>query len=153
MAYVIGNQNLVFSLDDIEHGVLRSNRIHPGTKKQFFISSDPRVKYIVQNFEPRIHFALNCGAKVVNSSLLVHFKQIKFYSHLKGCPPISFYTVENLERGLKLATANFITSETNVNIKTKAVELSKLLLWYKSDFINDAVECDKTADKLLLKYI
>lgn len=133
MAYVIGNQNLVFSLDDIEHGILRSNRIHPTSKKKFFRSTDQRLKYSVEKFEPRIHFALNCGAK--------------------GCPPISFYTTENLERGLKMATTNFITNETNLISEKKTVELSKLLLWYKSDFIDNESQCNKTPDQLLLEFV
>ena len=62
MAYKI--DEFLFSLDDIEHGVLRSNRLHPTKKMQFFSPDDPRIKFCVKKFDPRIHFALNCGAKV-----------------------------------------------------------------------------------------
>ena len=65
MAYRIGNNNeFVFSLDDIEHGILRANREHPSRKQSQFNLNDPRLKYSIDLFEPRIHFALNCGAKV-----------------------------------------------------------------------------------------
>lgn len=63
MAYQIGEYN--FSLDDIEHGILRSNRVHPSKKITFFSDSDPRMKLRVRTFDPRIHFALNCGARVI----------------------------------------------------------------------------------------
>lgn len=43
----------LFTLDDIEHGVLRAVR---------FSSNDIREKLVVP-FDPRIHFTLNCGAK------------------------------------------------------------------------------------------
>ena len=61
-AYLIGGH--VFSLDIIEHGILRGNRCHPTTKKTFLNCDDPRIKYTSSNFDPRIHFALVCGAKV-----------------------------------------------------------------------------------------
>lgn len=44
---------IMFTLDDIEHGILRGVR---------FPSSDVRENLIVP-FDPRIHFTLNCGAK------------------------------------------------------------------------------------------
>ena len=62
MAYRIGK--FVFSLDDIEHGILRSNRVHPTSKVVFFDADDERLKLSVKSFDCRIHFALNCGAKV-----------------------------------------------------------------------------------------
>lgn len=55
----------------------------------------------------------------------------------KSCPPISFYTLENLERGLDLAAQNYITNETSVDVAKKTVEISKLLLWYREDFVNN----------------
>ena len=78
----------VFSLDDIEHGILRSifsffllnkylinfqiinctknkgNRPHPSTNKRSLEENDPRLQFLVKKFDCRIHFALNCGAKV-----------------------------------------------------------------------------------------
>lgn len=132
MAYLIGCKSEAFSLDDIEHGILRANRIHPGKNKVFFSDDDPRKRYAVKNFDPRIHFALNCGAK--------------------GCPPIAFYTLENLERGLQMATTNFITNETEIIEEKNVVVLSKLFLWYKADFIGDNVE-NKDEDMLLIEYV
>ena len=62
MSYNIGGYNL--SLNDIENGVLRSNRAAMATLyMKPFSASDPRMKIILPEVEPRIHFALNCGAK------------------------------------------------------------------------------------------
>ena len=40
------------------------NRPHPASIDPEFKADDPRLKYVVKNFDPRIHFALVCGAKV-----------------------------------------------------------------------------------------
>lgn len=114
MAYLIGKDNQVFSLDDIEHGILRSNRPHPANRHPQFCKEDPRLKLAVKAIDSRIHFALNCGAK--------------------SCPPISFYTLDNLDSGLDMAARNFITNETSVDAKNASLQLSKLLLWYREDF-------------------
>ena len=65
-AYNIGGY--IFTLNDIENGILRGNRASMATLyMRPFASSldkDARLKYTVSNpVEPRIHFALNCGAK------------------------------------------------------------------------------------------
>ena len=54
----------VFSLDDIEHGVLRANTPHPSSSKKPFEKGDPRLEFVMSKVDPRIHFALVCGAKV-----------------------------------------------------------------------------------------
>jgi len=125
MAYKIGKNGQVFSLDDIEHGILRGNRPHPSSSHPQFSPTDDRRKLAVKQVDSRIHFALNCGAK--------------------SCPPISFYTVENLQRGLDLAAQNFLTNETSVDLETKTITISKLLLWYREDFILHENESSKTS--------
>ena len=74
-AYDVGG--LLFSLDEIEHGVLRCNRGHPKDKKPMFVlENDPRMKLMLTKFDARIHFALNCGAN--------------------SCPPIRIYQADRL---------------------------------------------------------
>ena len=57
--------DLCFSLDDIEHGVLRCNRGSPAKHNPQFAVTDTRWPLVLPeaDFDPRIHFALNCGAK------------------------------------------------------------------------------------------
>ncbi|XP_077979261.1 uncharacterized protein LOC144434637 [Glandiceps talaboti] len=126
-AYNIGGH--VFSLDDIEHGILRGNRPHPAANDPHFPSKDARLKYVITDVDPRIHFALVCGAK--------------------SCPPINVYTEKNLDQALNLATTNFVEQETLVNMKFKEIELSRLFQWYRTDFGVDELE----AVRWTLKYL
>ncbi|EFX70595.1 hypothetical protein DAPPUDRAFT_228243 [Daphnia pulex] len=103
---------LVFSLDDIEHGILRANTRHPSALSKPFKDDDPRVQFSLKELDPRIHFVLNCGGK--------------------SCPAIGVYNEDNLEAALSNAATNFL-SET-VQIENNTIHLSKLLLWYGADF-------------------
>lgn len=112
-AYNVGGQ--LYTLDEIEHGILRCNKGHPSKNGPIFTSpDDPRIKVALETLDPRIHFALNCGAK--------------------SCPPIRIYKPENLDRQLNMAAASFCNQDIEVLADKKTVQLSKLLLWYKSDF-------------------
>ena len=71
-SYMIGGHQ--YSLQDIEHGILRGNRKGPGQFKKPFNKGDPRAEAAVHEVDPRIHFALVCGAK--------------------SCPPIKTYSAE-----------------------------------------------------------
>jgi len=104
-----------FSLDDIEHGILRRYRW------KFSLGYLPNTftpKYIkqlaVDKIDGRIHFALNCGAK--------------------SCPPIAFYTPEELNDELDLAAGSFLEGETTINAAKKEVHTTRLLLWFRADF-------------------
>lgn len=75
---------------------------------------------------------------------------------MKGCPPISFYSPENLEHNLEIATINFLTSETEVNLVEKTIRLSRLFLWYKLDFIFETINEQKSVnieDLALIQYV
>ena len=56
---MIGGQT--FSLNALEHGVLRGNVPGPYTWSAPFRSGDPRAGAVLP-LDVRIHFALNCGA-------------------------------------------------------------------------------------------
>ena len=105
----------LFSLDDIEHGILRRYRwkLSLGYLPNFFVSTLIR-KLAVKKMDYRIHFALNCGAK--------------------SCPPIAFYTLDKLAQQLDDAMYAFLTSETSVDDDAKTIKTSKLLFWYQGDF-------------------
>jgi len=55
VTYLIGGH--FFSLNDIEHGILRGNRKPPGGLGRQFSRSDPRLPLCLPEPEPRIHFA------------------------------------------------------------------------------------------------
>ena len=100
------------TLNDIEHGILRGNGIQPASRTPHWHHTDERASLALP-LDPRIHFALNCGAK--------------------SCPPIRVFTPANLEFGLAAAAANFLESETEV-MPDGTVLLSSLLNWYGADF-------------------
>ena len=104
-----------FSLDDIEHGILRKYRYKPalGFLPNPFVGRHIR-RQAVQRIDYRIHFALNCG--------------------VASCPPIAFYDPARLEQQLELATAAFLSSETAVLPDQGEVHVSRLLWWYLGDF-------------------
>lgn len=105
----------VCSLDDIEHGVLRVNKPHPSTGRPVMFKDDPRLKYQVSTLEPRIHFALNCGAM--------------------SCPMVRVYSSNNLEVALEGATRSYLTQE--VKIEDDVARLPEILSWYQDDFAPD----------------
>eukprot|EP00892_Ulva_mutabilis_P005886 jgi/Ulvmu1/366/UM001_0373.1 len=126
--YVIGGTP--YTADDIEHGILRSNAIAPASigallKLPFlarpqFKKGDPRREFVVSPVDPRIHFALVCGAK--------------------SCPPIKLYTPDNLDEGLQDAGSAFCEGEVEVDMETRTVLMSSIFKWYGSDFAKDDKE-------------
>lgn len=107
----IANRNL--SLDDIEHGLLRRsrNKLSLGYLPKLFVSKFERQNR-VKNIDPRIHFALNCGAK--------------------SCPPIVIYDEATIDEQLDESTKNYLKSEVKVDGDT--VYTSSLMSWFRADF-------------------
>ena len=117
-SYNIGGE--VWSLNDIENGILRSNRSSMATLyMKPFKQSDPRMAFILKQVEPRIHFALNCGAK--------------------SCPPIKTFSGDDINKQLDLATAAFLENDDALLVTEDRTEvrLSQLFQWYKVDFGED----------------
>lgn len=112
-SYVIGGH--IYSLNEIENGILRSNRKAIGSFRKPFPKNDPRLALILSEPEPRVHFALVCGAK--------------------SCPPIKTYNATEVDKQLKLAAESFLEGEgCTVDMSKKEVKLSQILKWYKEDF-------------------
>lgn len=111
-AYNVGGQRL--SLNDIEHGILRGNAGHPLAPGPHFTSYDLRRAWMIQNPDPRIHFALNCA------------------SH--SCPPIRIYSAENLNSQLDLATRSFVDADVKLNPARQVLVVSSIFRWYGGDF-------------------
>jgi hypothetical protein len=111
-SYVVSG--VVLSLNDIEHGILRGNK-----KSPLYLSSEPFAcgdhehLALCVDLDPRIHFALNCGAK--------------------GCPPIAVYSASSLDSQLDRATRSYL-SETVIDAEKNSISISMLFKWYQSDF-------------------
>ncbi len=105
----------LFSLNEIEHGILRGNSRPPHRISRPFGPRDPRLTFVVTPTDPRIHFTLVCGSK--------------------SCPPIGFYTSERIEEQLELATASFVNSQEVEIIPSKnLLRISQIFRWYRMDF-------------------
>lgn len=98
-----------FSLNDIEHGVLRANR-GAFSGRTRFQRDDPRLPFVL-TLEPRVHFALNCAAR--------------------SCPPIRFYAAARLDEQLEVATHAYLQS---ARADGTTVWLPRLLGYYAADF-------------------
>ena len=104
--------NLVFSLNEIEHGLLRGNRPHPLSPGVPFPAGDPRLAHAITPLEPRIHFAISCGAR--------------------SCPPVRRYDPAGLDEQLDEATRAFVTRE--VVLEGQTVTVSPIFQWFRADF-------------------
>ena len=111
VSYLVGGFRL--SLDDIEHGVLRANRSRPFLPFRPFGRLDPRGALALERLDPRIHFALNCGAQ--------------------SCPPVGVYRGPAVEQQLDLAARNFINQTVTLD-RAGRVTCSKIFRWYRADF-------------------
>lgn len=103
------------SLDRIEHGMLR--RSFPkwtfGYVPNPFPSAFERA-FQVEERDPRIHFALNCGAA--------------------SCPPILAYERARIESQLDLATESYLRQEVTYDAEANRVTVPRLMLWFRGDF-------------------
>ncbi|CAD7966893.1 unnamed protein product [Amoebophrya sp. A120] len=140
-AYLVDNIRL--SLDDIEHGLLRGKVpcSDPNTPEEWKVAIGGTSKVVTAGaapdeeglsscapLDPRIHFALNCGAR--------------------GCPRIQVYSKQNVETGLNAAAKSFLRAETEVEVVKNEggvdennsdlyhleITLSMLFKWYGQDF-------------------
>jgi hypothetical protein len=113
MTYEMGGFR--FSLNDMEHGILRGNRRHPYRFFRPFGRNDSRLEFVIAPPDPRIHFALVCGAR--------------------SCPPIGFYEADQIDFQLQLAALSFINSpQVKILPQEGMVLISKIFKWYKTDF-------------------
>lgn len=114
------NENIIvagktFSLDKIEHGILRRSKIKWSLgyfSKLFPEKTEKDLR--VNKLDYRIHFALNCGAK--------------------SCPPIAFYNPENINTQLDIAATAYLTAEAAYNAETNILMLPAILNWFRRDF-------------------
>ena len=103
------------SLDDVEHGILRGSgsSIGFGYLPRLFPGAFER-RYRLETVDPRIHFALNCGAA--------------------SCPAIRHYEPDRVDEQLDLATRSYLDSTVDYDPDAAVVTVPRLFLWYRGDF-------------------
>ena len=111
-AYRVGSRR--YSLDVIEHGVLRRGARAPGARRPPLERGDPRRAAAPAALDPRIHFALHCGAR--------------------SCPPIHAYDAAALDRQLDDATRAYMAAECDLDQERARLVLPGLMRLYRADF-------------------
>ncbi|WP_439027372.1 DUF547 domain-containing protein [Haloarchaeobius sp. DT45] len=103
------------SLDDVEHGILRRSKTTWGLGyvSRLWAGSFERM-HRVDELDPRIHFALNCGAA--------------------SCPPVAAYTAAAIDDELAVATGSYLGTECDYDREANVVRVPRLFSWYRGDF-------------------
>jgi hypothetical protein len=105
-----------WSLDDIEHGLLRGNVAKPGSLRAPMRSSDPRFAFVPLSYDERMHFGL--------------------YSACRSSPPLRVFHGARLEAELEQAAREYLRATVRVKDEEVRVKLRlpKILDWYADDF-------------------
>jgi hypothetical protein len=93
-----------WSLDDIEHGMLRGN-----LKK-----SDPRLALAPVTFDERVFFALHRACR--------------------SSPPLRVFHAERIEDQLEDAAREFVRATVRVKDEGAKIKVPRLFQWYEDDF-------------------
>ncbi|WP_322797394.1 DUF547 domain-containing protein [Tepidiforma sp.] len=109
----VAGHHLTFNA--IEHGMLRRSMFafSLGYMANPFPGRFERA-FRLQRRDPRVHFALNCGAA--------------------SCPPIAFYDPALIDAQLDLAAHSYLDTTTSYDPATNTVTVTRLFLWFRGDF-------------------
>jgi hypothetical protein len=110
--YVVGGH--VFSLDEIEHGLLRVNAPRLAFGPKPLRRGEPRAALAPFVFDERVHFAM--------------------YSACRSSPAPTAYAAEHLEESLERATCDYLAAHVRLAPDGAALEVPKLFDWYAADF-------------------
>ena len=105
---------LSYSLDDIEHGLLRGNVPKFGSRRTPMQRDDPRLVYMPLAYDERTHFAM--------------------YSASHSSPPFRIFDAGKLDAQFEDATAEYLQRHVRVENQGALVVLPRLFYWYKGDF-------------------
>ncbi len=102
-----------WSLDNIEHDIIRDSRVKWGLGylQKWFVDQDIKALRITDR-DPRIHFALNCGAK--------------------SCPPVAIYSADRIDEQLDTISRRYLEQVTTVD--GRKVTTTPLCSWFRGDF-------------------
>jgi hypothetical protein len=103
-----------YSLDDIEHGLLRGNAAKPGRSRAPMQRGDPRLEYMPILFDERMHFAL--------------------HSACRSSPPLRVFDGGKLDEQLEEATADYVRRTVRIESQGAVIVLPRLLRWFAQDF-------------------
>jgi len=102
-------------LDRIENGIVRGGRSKYGFGylPKLYTTRFER-SYRLSECDPRIHFALNCGAA--------------------SCPAIRFYDPEAIDEQLDQATRGYLEQTVEYDADGDIARIPRVFLWFRGDF-------------------
>lgn len=104
------------AMEEIEHGVLRRGATiwSLGHVRFLAFRSEFTQRFAVDQVDPRIHFALNCGAR--------------------SCPPVVAYQAAIVDEQLDANSQRYLRNESRYDAASNEVHIPVLLLWFSADF-------------------
>jgi hypothetical protein len=103
-----------WSLDDIEHGMLRGNAPKHSRFSAPMAKADPRLALAPVTFDERAHFAL--------------------YRACRSTPPLRVYVADQVEGQLEDAAREYLRATVRIKEEGAKVKVPKLFDWYADDF-------------------
>ncbi|MFT5581334.1 MAG: hypothetical protein ACI9G9_000581 [Psychromonas sp.] len=103
----------LLSFDIVEHGILRKSKskLSLGYFRKLRVSKFER-KLRIGRLDPRIHYALNCGAL--------------------SCPPVVAYHADKVDQEMEKSVMTYL--EKNVKVEEKVIMVPVLFSWFRADF-------------------
>ncbi|NBC02588.1 MAG: DUF547 domain-containing protein [Bacteroidetes bacterium] len=103
------------SFDDMEHGIMRrsTHKLSLGYMQNWLID-DVEKNLMWQEIDPRIHFALNCGAA--------------------SCPYVAVYDPLRVHEQLDKTTENYLSRTTVYDKSENTAIVTRLMSWFRGDF-------------------
>ena len=103
-----------YSLDDIEHGLLRGNVPKFGHFRAPMRRDDPRRTYTPLAYDERMHFGMYCACR--------------------SSPPLRVFNAGLLDEQLESATLEYLQRSVRVEQEGALVILPRQFYWYRADF-------------------
>jgi hypothetical protein len=103
-----------YSLDDIEHGLLRGNVPKMGALRAPMRKDDPRLAHMPLAYDERMHFAM--------------------FSACRSSPALCVYEAGDLDRQMEEATQAYIRRTVRVDDGGAIIILPRQFKWYAGDF-------------------
>jgi hypothetical protein len=107
-----------YSLDDVEHGVLRGNMPKQGRRHPPMARGDPRLESMPLVFDERVHFAL--------------------HSACRSSPALGVFEGGRLDRQLEDAAVAYVRRTSRVEGAGAVLVVSRIFRWFAADFGSDS---------------
>ena len=101
-----------FSLDEIEHGILRANTPSFRKLRKPLRRRHPAYLHIMNPLDPRVHMAFHCACL--------------------SSAPLRVFNPESIEKELESASSDFLSR--HVSLLENQLSLPRCFYWYKKDF-------------------